>query len=50
MIIDDLENIEVKFKEEERVLILLSSLPKYFEHFKDALIYDKKGTITLYEV
>ena len=49
-IIDDLENIEVKIDDEDKGLLLLSSLPRSFEHFKDALLYGKEGTITLDEV
>lgn len=49
-IIDDLENIEVKIDDEEKALLLLISLPKSFEHFKDALINGKKVIITLDKV
>src|SRR3954465_923163 len=49
-IIDDLENIEVKIDDEDKALLLLSLLPRSFEHFKDALLYGKEGTITLDEV
>ena len=49
-ILDDLENIEVKLKEEGKVFLLLNSLPKSFEHFKDAILYGKDQDITLEEV
>ncbi|KAG5133904.1 hypothetical protein JHK82_025092 [Glycine max] len=49
-ILDDLENIEVKLEEENKALLLLNSLPKSFEHFKDAIIYGKDQDITLEEV
>lgn len=48
--IDDLENIEVKIGDENKTLLLLSSLPRSFEHFKDVIIYGKKCTITFDEV
>jgi len=34
-IVDDLENTEVKLEDEDNNLILLSALPKMYEHFKD---------------
>jgi len=43
-------NIEVKLYEEGKTLLLLHSLPKYFEHFKDALFYGKEETNTLDKV
>ena len=49
-ILDDLENIEVKLEEEDKALLLLNSLPKSFEHFKDAILYGKDQDITLEEV
>ena len=49
-IIDDLENIEVKIDDEDKALLLLSSLPISFDHFKGSLFYGKEGTITLDEV
>lgn len=49
-LIDDLENIEVQFTEEDKALILLSSLPKSFENFKDTLLFGSRQTITLEEV
>ena len=38
-IIDDLQNIDVKLDDEDKALLLLNSLPRSFEHFKDALLY-----------
>lgn len=49
-IINDLENIYVKIDVEDNAILLLISLPRSFEHFKDAFHYGKKGTITLDEV
>ena len=49
-IIDDLDNIEVKIEDEDKAFLLLSSLPRFFEHLRDALIYGKEGTITSDEV
>lgn len=44
-ILDDLENIEVNLEDEDKVLMLLSSLRKSYEHFKDVILYgkDKRG-------
>lgn len=49
-IIDDLQNIYVKIEDGDKVLLFLISLPIYFEHFKDAILYGKEGTINLDEV
>lgn len=49
-IIDDLENIEMKVEDENKVLLFLSSLPRSFDQFKVALLYGKKVTITFDEV
>ncbi|XP_058747135.1 uncharacterized protein LOC131620136 [Vicia villosa] len=49
-IIDDLKNIEMNIDDEDNALLLLSSLPRSFEHFKDALLYGNEDTIILDEV
>lgn len=49
-IIDDLENMEDSLEDEDKVLILLNSIPRSYEHFKDAVIYGIDQTITLEEV
>jgi len=49
-ILDDLENIEVKLEDEDKALLLLNSLPKSFEHFKNEILYGKDQDITLEEV
>lgn len=49
-IIYDLENIEVKLDDEDKALTLLNSIPKCYEHFKDAMIYGREQTISLEEV
>lgn len=46
--ITDLQNIEVKIKDEDKVILLLSSLLKKFEHFKDSLLYVNKNIIPFY--
>jgi len=48
-ILDDLANIEVNMEDEDKTLLLLCSLPKSFEHFKDTILYGK-DTTTLEEV
>lgn len=47
---DDLENIEVKIEDEKKILLFLCLLLRSFDHFKDALLYDKKYTIILDKV
>nr|GEY07578.1 retrotransposon protein, putative, Ty1-copia subclass [Tanacetum cinerariifolium] len=42
-IILDLENIEVKFKNEDLALLLLTSLPASYEHFMDTLLYGREA-------
>ncbi|KAE8716394.1 hypothetical protein F3Y22_tig00110121pilonHSYRG00025 [Hibiscus syriacus] len=49
-IIDDLENIDVKIEDEDKALLLLKSIPKSYEHFKDAMLYGRVQTILLDEV
>jgi len=49
-ILDDLENIEVQLEDEGKAILLLCSLPKSFESFKDTILYGKEGTVTLEEV
>lgn len=49
-IIDDLENIEVSLEDEDKALILLNSIPRSYEHFKDAVIYGRDQSITLEEM
>lgn len=45
----DLENVNIVLKDEDRTLILLSSLLGSFEHFVDTLLYGRQ-TITLKDV
>ena len=40
-IILDLNNLGVKIDEEDQAIILLSSLPKIYEHFVDTILYGK---------
>ncbi|BAT96024.1 hypothetical protein VIGAN_08289200 [Vigna angularis var. angularis] len=49
-IVDDLENIDVRLEDKDKVVILLNALPRTFEHFRDALLYGKDQVITLEEV
>lgn len=45
-IILDLKNIVVKIQEEDHAIILLSSLPKNYEHIVDTMLYGKQ-TLTM---
>nr|GEV11308.1 retrotransposon protein, putative, Ty1-copia subclass [Tanacetum cinerariifolium] len=45
----DLANIEVKFKDEDLALLLLTSLPASYEHFVDTLLYGREA-LTLEDV
>nr|GEX26554.1 ribonuclease H-like domain-containing protein [Tanacetum cinerariifolium] len=45
----DLANIEVKFKNEDLALLLLTSLPASYEHFVDTLLYEQEA-LTLRDV
>jgi len=49
-ILDDLVNIEVNMEDEDKAFLLLCSLPKSFEHFKDTILYGMEDTHTLEEV
>nr|GEU48166.1 retrovirus-related Pol polyprotein from transposon TNT 1-94 [Tanacetum cinerariifolium] len=48
-IVLDLENIKVKFEDEDLALLLLTSLPASFEHFVDTLLYGREA-LTLRDV
>ncbi|GJZ63480.1 hypothetical protein Tco_0619901 [Tanacetum coccineum] len=48
-IVLDLANIEVKFKDEDLSLLLLTSLPISYEHFVDTLLYGREA-LTLEDV
>lgn len=37
----DIENVNIDLEDEDRALILLSSLPDSFEHFVDTLLYGR---------
>ncbi|KAE8688065.1 hypothetical protein F3Y22_tig00111002pilonHSYRG00100 [Hibiscus syriacus] len=49
-IIYNLENIDVKMEDEDKALMLLNSIPKSYEHFKDAMLYGRVQTISIEEV
>ncbi|KAH9646575.1 hypothetical protein KPL70_024912 [Citrus sinensis] len=46
---DTLETIDAAFSDEDKALLLISSLPKSYEHFADALMY-RRQTLSLDEV
>jgi len=46
-IINDLENIEVHLKDEDKAILLLCVPPRSFESFKDTMLYGKEDTVTL---
>lgn len=39
----DLENIKVSMDDEDQVIILLSSLPEFYEYFVDTMLFGKKS-------
>ena len=40
----------MQLEDEDKFILLLCGLPKYFESFKDTMLYGKEGTVTLEEV
>jgi len=40
-IMENLENIELKLKNEDKALLLLNTFPNTFEHFKNNLLFRK---------
>jgi len=49
-IINDLDKIEVKMKDEDQALLLLCSLPSSYKSSREAIIYGGKSTIKVNEV
>ena len=49
-IIDNLENVDVKMEDEDQPIILLSALPKSYDHFVDAMLYGREQSLTLEEI
>ena len=49
-IIDDLANVDVKIKDEDQAIKLLSSLPNSYENFMDVMLYGRMQTLTMEEV
>ena len=48
-IILNLEDINVELEDEDKAIILLSSLPLFYEHFVDTLLYGRQS-ITIVDV
>ena len=49
-IIDDLTNVDVKIEDEDQAVKLLSSLPKSYKYFVNAMLYGRMQTLTMEEV
>jgi len=49
-ILNYIENIKLKVKDEDKTLLLLNLFPETFEHFKDVLSFKKEQTVTLDEI
>jgi len=49
-ILDVLVNIEIDINNEDKIILLLCALPRFFEHFKYNMFYDKENTVTYDEV
>ncbi|KAH0765169.1 hypothetical protein KY285_001040 [Solanum tuberosum] len=45
-IIIDLENLEVKFEDENKVVLLIVSLPSTYKHFKEIMLYGNNKTLS----
>jgi len=39
----------VHLEDEDKAILLLCALPRYFESFKDTMLYGKKGIVILEE-
>lgn len=48
--VDDLESLDVKLEDDNKALMLLNSLPKSFESFKDTLLFGRKDQLSLDEI
>ncbi|KAG6495421.1 hypothetical protein ZIOFF_043244 [Zingiber officinale] len=49
-IIIDLENLDIKIEDEDKVVLLIVSLPRTFKHFKEIMLYGNRETISLEDV
>lgn len=48
--IDDLEPIDVKISDEDKVILVLNALPNPYDQMRDAILYGRDKPITLAEV
>ena len=49
-IILDLESLDVKIIDEDKVIFLVLSLPASYKHFKEILLYNNNGTLSFEDV
>ena len=49
-IILDLENIDVKIDDEDKVVLLVVSLPSTYKHFKEIMLYGNNDTLSFEDV
>lgn len=45
--LNDLENIDMKFYDDDKAIILLNAPSKSLEHFRGAMIFIKEGSTSL---
>lgn len=49
-IIIDLENLDIKIKDEDKTVLLIVSLPPSYKHFKEIMLYDNHDTLSFEDV